>query len=67
MKDYRQPDALNAAMCHCCCAPCCGTIATERQRLLSINISLPQGAQQQPAAPAVIRWDRQMDGHSTVS
>jgi len=29
----------------CCCAPCCGTVAAECQRLLLIDIFCQQGAQ----------------------
>ena len=52
----------------CCWAPCCGAVAVERWRLLSIDL-LPAGrsAANPPAAVAAVdRWDRQTDGQTNA-
>jgi len=54
----------------CCWASCCGAVAAEHRRLLSIDISSlrPLGAQQQthrtPLLRSIDRWDRQTDGRT---
>ena len=66
-----RPSAVNVSYVRdtariCCCSLCCGAVATERRRLLTIDISCQPSAQQQtfrtPLLLSLDGTDRRMDG-----